>query len=409
MERFSFQALVGAAFLMATSAIGPGFLTQTSLFTSQFLGAMLGIVLIVIALDIIAQLNIWSVIGSTGLRGQDLANKILPGLGYVVSFVICLGGLAFNIGNVAGAGLGLHILLNIDLKLALGISGVLAILIFVSKNAQGLVDIIVKWLGVIMIVTMLYVVFKSQPSFSAIFSTAGEVTQNLTLGSEMSSSMIFAILTLLGGSCGGYITFAGIHRLIDAKITGKENLLQIRKSLFIGISVSGSMRILLFLVVLGVIIHGGVIDKNDPAASAFRQGAGLIGYKIFGLVIFFASITSVIGAAYTSVSFLKTLSTLVANNEKRFIIAFIFVSTLIMIIVGRPTDVLIIVGALNGLILPLMLLIILIASCKKSVMGDYTPSIILRILGLAVVLGMGYFGISEGLKNIIKLIGGFLS
>ena len=59
MERFSFQALVGAAFLMATSAIGPGFLTQTSLFTSQFLGAMLGIVLIVIALDIIAQLNIW--------------------------------------------------------------------------------------------------------------------------------------------------------------------------------------------------------------------------------------------------------------------------------------------------------------------------------------------------------------
>jgi Mn2+/Fe2+ NRAMP family transporter len=29
-------ALIGAAFLMATSAIGPGFLTQTSKFTSDF-------------------------------------------------------------------------------------------------------------------------------------------------------------------------------------------------------------------------------------------------------------------------------------------------------------------------------------------------------------------------------------
>ena len=31
------SAILGAAFLMATSAIGPGFLTQTSLFTEQLL------------------------------------------------------------------------------------------------------------------------------------------------------------------------------------------------------------------------------------------------------------------------------------------------------------------------------------------------------------------------------------
>ena len=29
--------LIGAAFLMATSAIGPGFLTQTTMFTSQYM------------------------------------------------------------------------------------------------------------------------------------------------------------------------------------------------------------------------------------------------------------------------------------------------------------------------------------------------------------------------------------
>lgn len=56
-------ALIGAAFLMATSAIGPGFLTQTASFTSTLLASFGFVILISIILDIGAQLNIWRVIG----------------------------------------------------------------------------------------------------------------------------------------------------------------------------------------------------------------------------------------------------------------------------------------------------------------------------------------------------------
>ncbi len=74
-------ALFGAAFLMATSAIGPGFLTQTATFTSS-LGSSFGfVVLVAVILSAIAQLNIWKVLCGTGLRGQDISNKLLPGLG----------------------------------------------------------------------------------------------------------------------------------------------------------------------------------------------------------------------------------------------------------------------------------------------------------------------------------------
>ncbi|HEX8429688.1 MAG TPA: hypothetical protein VF625_00315, partial [Longimicrobium sp.] len=53
--------LVGAAFLMATSAIGPGFLTQTAVFTGK-LGASFGFAILAsVILDIGAQLNIWRV------------------------------------------------------------------------------------------------------------------------------------------------------------------------------------------------------------------------------------------------------------------------------------------------------------------------------------------------------------
>lgn len=63
-------ALIGAAFLMATSAIGPGFLTQTATFTGQY-GSIFALAIIcTILLDVTTQLNIWSIIGVSGMRGQ---------------------------------------------------------------------------------------------------------------------------------------------------------------------------------------------------------------------------------------------------------------------------------------------------------------------------------------------------
>ncbi len=41
------------------------------------------------------------------MKGQDIANSVFPGLGYVVAVLIVVGGFVFNIGNVAGGGLGL--------------------------------------------------------------------------------------------------------------------------------------------------------------------------------------------------------------------------------------------------------------------------------------------------------------
>src|SRR4029079_10407678 len=70
--------LLGAAFLMATSAIGPGFLTQTTVFTER-LGASFGFaILISILFDLGAQLNIWRVVTAAGRRAQDIANELLP-------------------------------------------------------------------------------------------------------------------------------------------------------------------------------------------------------------------------------------------------------------------------------------------------------------------------------------------
>ncbi|MGN0343924.1 MAG: NRAMP family divalent metal transporter [Lachnospiraceae bacterium] len=390
-------ALLGAAFLMATSAIGPGFLTQTATFTGQLKSSFGFVILVSIILSAIAQLNIWRVLCTTGLRGQDVANKVLPGLGYFVSFMIVLGGLVFNIGNVGGGALGFNTLLGIPTWLGYILAGALAIVVFLLKNAKAAMDTLTKVLGGVMIVVILIVIFVVKPPM-------GDALQHTFIPDAETKSLFNAILTLMGGTVGGYITFAGAHRLIDAGITGKENKKEITKSSVMGIVIATIVRIFLFLAVLGVVVKGVELDAANPAADAFRQGAGEIGYRFAGLVLLCAAITSIIGAAYTSVSFLKTFNKKIEEKENYVIIAFIAVSTLIMLILGNPALLLVFAGAFNGLILPITLGICLIAAHKKSVMGEgYKHPIVLTILGIIVVALSAYMGVTTFVTKIAGL------
>jgi Mn2+/Fe2+ NRAMP family transporter len=61
-------------------------------------------------------LNVWRVIGVSGKRAQELANIVLPGAGWFLAALIFIGGLVFNVGNIAGTGLGTNVLFGVDPK-----------------------------------------------------------------------------------------------------------------------------------------------------------------------------------------------------------------------------------------------------------------------------------------------------
>ena len=390
-------ALLGAAFLMATSAIGPGFLTQTAQFTGTHKASFGFVILASVILAAIAQMNIWRVLCVSGLRGQDVANKVLPGLGYFVAFMVALGGLAFNIGNVGGGALGFNTLLGIPTEIGCILAGVISIAIFLLKNAKAAMDTLTKVLGGIMIVVIFVIIIIVQPP-------VGSALKNTFVPEAGVSNLVPAIITLLGGTVGGYITFAGAHRLIDAGITGEKNLQELNKSSVTGMGIATLVRIFLFLAVLGVVVKladGTTLDASNPAADAFRLGAGEIGYRFAGLVLLCAAVTSIIGAAYTSVSFLKTFHPAIAKYENYVIIGFIAVSTIIMVLLGQPATLLVLAGAFNGLILPITLGICLIASKKKSIMGEtYKHPTWLLILGIIVVIISAYLGIDTFVSKI---------
>lgn len=384
------SVLLGAAFLMATSSIGPGFLTQTTVFTQQLAASFGFVILISLILDVFAQLNIWRIITVSGLRGQEIANKVLPGLGVVLAILIVMGGLAFNIGNVAGAGLGLNAMLGIEPITGAVISAVFAIFIFVVKEAGKVMDKVAQIAGFIMILLMLYVAFTTSPP-------VGEAIVRTFAPTELS---MFAIVTLVGGTVGGYITFAGGHRLLDAGVKGIESIPDVTKSSVTGIAVTGIMRVALFLAVLGVVSQGLAIDPENPPASVFRLAAGEIGYRIFGVIMWAAAITSVVGAAYTSVSFIRSFHPKIEKYHNWVIIFFIIISTVTFAFIGRPVNVLILVGALNALILPLALGTLLVGAYKKEVVGAYKHPLWMTIGGGLVTIIMGVLGVMTLIEQI---------
>ncbi|RBP96461.1 Mn2+/Fe2+ NRAMP family transporter [Cytobacillus firmus] len=385
--------LLGAAFLMATSAIGPGFLTQTTVFTETLLASFGFVILISIIIDIGAQMNIWRIIAVSEKRAQDIANDVLPGLGYFLAALIVMGGLAFNIGNIAGAGLGTNVIFGISPEMGALLSGILAIGIFLVKEAGRLMDRFTQILGFVMIGLTLYVMFTAQPP-------VGEAVVKTFAPDKID---ILAIITLVGGTVGGYITFAGGHRLIDAGIKGKEALPEVTKSSVSAIGIASIMRIFLFLAALGVVSQGLALDPSNPPASVFQLAAGNIGYKIFGVVMWAAAITSVVGAAYTSVSFIRTLSPAVEKYHKWVIVGFIAISTFVFVLIGKPVKILVLVGSLNGLILPIALGVMLIAAYKTKIVGDYKHPLWMTIFGLIIVIAMSYMGIYSLINGIPEL------
>ncbi|WP_233632593.1 NRAMP family divalent metal transporter [Parapedobacter sp. ISTM3] len=382
MSKYNWSVLLGASFLMATSAIGPGFLTQTAVFTAQLGASFACIILLSILIDAAAQLNIWRIITVANQPAQQVANQVLPGLGYAIAILVFLGGMAFNIGNVAGAGLGLNVLLGLDVAHGSIISAGIAIAIFIYREAGKAMDWLAKLLGMLMIALTLYIAYRSRPAMHEVL-----------VQSIFPKTFSFkALLTIVGGTVGGYITFAGAHRLLDAGIGGDRHLRAVNRGALSAIGIASLMRILLFIATLGVIHAGAVLDPTNPPAAVFKLASGEVGHKLFGLVMWSAAITSVVGSAYTSVSFIRSFHPRITQWNRLIIIAFIVVCCAVYLAVGQPVKTLIVAGAFNGLILPVSLAVMLIAAYRPAIVGGYKQPLWLSVFGLATVVLMAWMG-----------------
>ena len=385
---------------MATSAIGPGFITQTATFTANMGAAFAFGILASILIDFVVQLNVWRIVTLTRMRASDIANAAIPGSGYLLALLVIFGGLVFNVGNIAGAGLGLNALMGLDPKWGGALSALVAIGIFLSKRAGIAIDRLIVVLGLLMILLTLFVAFASNPPL-------GEALRQTVFPDEINFA---TITTIVGGTVGGYITYAGAHRLLDRGLVGEEHVKEVTKAALSGIAVTGVMRYVLFLAILGVAASGVVIDTSgkgaNPAAQAFQAAAGELGLRTFGLVLWAAAITSVIGAAYTSMSFITTFMPRISERGRNHAtVAFIAVSLSIYLALGTaPAALLLFAGGFNGLILPIGLSIFVYVGWRRSdLMGGYHYPRWLLVLG-AITCALTWYMAAKSVGPILAFV-----
>ncbi|PML77818.1 NRAMP family divalent metal transporter [Enterovibrio norvegicus] len=389
------KAILSVAFLMATTSVGPGFLTQTAVFTNIYKMDMAFPVFASMFITFGIVMNLWRIVGVSGLRIQDIANKIAPGAGYFIGILLALGAVAFNFGNVSGSALGINVLTGVDTTWGALFTGVIGCLLFVVHNASKRMDQMARYLGLFMIVLIAYVAMTSLPPM-------GETLTAAVMPADI-GNLLLPTLTIVGGAVGGYYT--GAQRLVDIGLQGKENVKTIKTAAWAGISIAVVIRILLFLAVFGVIATGATLDSSNPAADAFRQGAGEVGYFIFGLVLFVASITSVVGNSYMAISLIKTLFPVVARNEKAWCVAFIIITSVGTVMMNMPILLLMLAGLVNSIILPVVLAFVLAATRRKDIVGNYKHPMYLSITGIAIVVIMAAASFSNIGNFVSKFMG----
>jgi Mn2+/Fe2+ NRAMP family transporter len=377
--------LIAAAFIMATSAIGPGFLTQTTVFTQKLFYNFAFIILLSIIIDVIAQITIWKALTFANLKAQEVGNMLLPGLGNILAIAVVFGGLVFNIGNFAGTGMGLNALFDVSNNMGVLISFFISAFLFYSDDSLKRLDIAVKVLALLMLALIVCMAFFSQIDYLKLLKFSFLPEQF-----DMKST-----ITLVGGTVGGYITFAGAQRLIDALRIGPDHQKDVTKSASFGIIFTGFLRYLLFIGTLSILLTGTTLDPNNPTASVFENTFGAYGKSIFGVIIWAASLTSVIGATYTSISFLKDFHPWIQKNTKLVAIVFILVSSSINLIFGKPVNLLLLAGYVNGFILPLGLIIVLFGIQKLPIYKNFKYNFVFKIFTWLIVLILLYFSIGS--------------
>lgn len=379
------STLIGAVFLMATSAIGPGFITQTTLFTVSLGAAFAFAVVASVLVDLAVQLNVWRVIGVSGRRAQELGNLVAPRLGTAMAALLFAGGLVFTVGNVSGTGLGTNAMFGLDPRLGGALSAVVAIGIFLAKRAGLALDRAVVVLGTVMIVLVGWFAVTSGPP-------VGRALRNVVLPEQAD---FLVITTLIGGTIGGYVMYAGAHRLLDSGVSGPQYVRQISRASVAGILITGLLRAVLFLAILGVVAGGATLDQANPTASAFQHAAGEVGLRAFGVLLWAAAIACVIGAAYTTVTFVTSRTTTSDGTRTALVVLFIAVSTVIYLSVGTaPAKLLVFAGAFNGLLLPLGIGVLLwVAWQRADLLRGYRYPRPLLILGGAAWLLTVYLAV----------------
>lgn len=389
---------LGPGLLVTAAFIGPGTIT-----TASVAGANFGFALIwTLLFSVIATILLQSMAARLGVAtGHDLASALRTTIqtpvfkalaAILVISAIGIGSAAYEAGNLTGASLGLQeIVPSVSPFLWTPLIAILsAVLLYTGKHKviEGALIVLVVLMSIVFISTLV----MAAPSLTAILK--GFIP-------SLPEESITTVLALIGTTIVPYNLF--LHSGVLAEKHDKNNDMQkvIKETnLDTGISITlGGVITLAILSTASVAFYGTEAGKISAANMAVQLEPllGSMAHYFFALGLCAAGLTSAITAplagAYAVCGMLGW-STQMSNTRFKLVAITILLFGAFVASLGLdPVAVIIFAQAANGLLLPIVTAYLVWLVNQKTVMGDYTNSMLVNLVTLPVLVLI--FGLSS--------------
>ncbi len=400
---FSFKPMskrFGPGILVAAAFIGPGTVTTCTLAGVEYgyslLWAMLlAVVATIVLQEMAARLGILSQKGLADVLRDVLETRWIRRLVLgIILIAIVLGNAAYEGGNIGGGTLGLEAMFGYGLSMMYPwLIGLIAFLLLYLGNYRILEKVFIALVG-LMSLSFLFTAIITRPDPAAILS-------GLFIPAAPEESLL-TVIALVGTTIVPYNLF--LHAaLVSEKWHSADDLPRARIDTMVAIVIGG-------LVSMAIIVAGAAIPKQEiktalDLAKGLEPLYGNAARYFMGTGLFAAGITSAITAPLAAAYVANSCFGWNAGfKDVRFRAVWIIILTVgvVSLYFGiTPIAIIRFAQVANGLLLPIIAVLLLWLVNRRSVMGENRNKPWHNLLAGIIILMVVFLGA----KSILKVLG----
>ncbi|MCY1589059.1 Nramp family divalent metal transporter [Staphylococcus pettenkoferi] len=382
---------LGPGMIITASFIGPGTVTTMTQSGAGFGYSLLwAVVFSVIATIVVQEMIIrLSLVTREGL-GEAIQSLLQHKVGkfilvWFILIVVTLGCAAYISGDLIGTSLGAAYLLHLPKHVVAPIIGIIILLIGVLGNYDFLEKVMIVLMvimGLIFITTMILV----QPDVGAIFK--GALVPTVPNGSMLT------VIALIGTTVVPYNFF--IHSTaVHERFHSIKALRFARWDIVLSITIGGIISAAI-LISAATLIRGEEVSSVIQLARPLEPILGQAAPYAMSIGLFAAGLSSALasptGAAATISSLLGWKGGMSSKKYKTVFACIIIVGIISSALGFEPLQVVLVAQALNGMILPIVAIVIFIIVNRRGLLGDYVNNWKWNVIGGLVVAVITFLG-----------------
>lgn len=382
---------LGPGMIITASFIGPGTVTTMTQSGADFGYSLLwAVVFSVIATIVVQEMIIrLSLVTREGL-GEAIQSLLQHKVGkfilvWFILIVVTLGCAAYISGDLIGTSLGAAYLLHLPKHVVAPIIGIIILLIGVLGNYDFLEKVMIVLMvimGLIFITTMILV----QPDVGAVFK--GALVPTVPNGSMLT------VIALIGTTVVPYNFF--IHSTaVHERFHSIKALRFARWDTVLSITIGGIISAAI-LISAATLIRGEEVSSVIQLARPLEPILGQAAPYAMSIGLFAAGLSSALasptGAAATISSLLGWKGGMSSKKYKTVFACIIIVGIISSALGFEPLQVVLVAQALNGMILPIVAIVIFIIINRRRLLGDYVNNWKWNVIGGLVVAVITFLG-----------------